>query len=221
MRFSAPVMASKPVAKTITSRSKSPCSVRMPVGVISSIPPFAQVDERDVVAVERLEVVDVEHRPLAADRVATGRQLLGHLGVVHRAADHLPEQLGTWLRWRRGRRPRRPTRRAPQKPSSSSTASRSSRRRSRIFRSGRLRRPERPAEAGDAGEGLALLAPELVGILLEGFRCSSWSIMPRNGRKGVGGRALEHVEVLGLARRSRASTARPTNRCRSARPAGR
>ena len=37
---SAPVMASKPVANTMTSRSKWPCAVWMPVWVIASMAPW-------------------------------------------------------------------------------------------------------------------------------------------------------------------------------------
>jgi hypothetical protein len=39
IRASAPVSASNPVAKTITSSSKWPCSVWIPVSVIRSMPP--------------------------------------------------------------------------------------------------------------------------------------------------------------------------------------
>jgi hypothetical protein len=54
MRSSAPVMASNPVAKMMTSSAKSPCPVRMPVAVDLLDPAASQVDKRHVVAVRKV-----------------------------------------------------------------------------------------------------------------------------------------------------------------------
>ena len=66
MRSSDPVMASKPVAKTMTSSSYSAAVVRMPVGVIASMGVSLMSTRRHVVAVERLVVVGVDRRALGA-----------------------------------------------------------------------------------------------------------------------------------------------------------
>ena len=58
---------------------------------------LAQVDEGDVLAVEGLEVAVVEHRALAPDRVVLRAQRVGDVGVGHRAAHHLAEQLDRHL----------------------------------------------------------------------------------------------------------------------------
>ena len=59
-------MASKPVAKTMASSVVLRAARRArPSGVIASIGVVAQVDQRDVVAVERLVVAGVDAQPLA------------------------------------------------------------------------------------------------------------------------------------------------------------
>ena len=54
----------------------------------------AQVDERHVLAVERLEVVGAETHPLRADRVVLRRQGLGGLAVADDLADLAAEESG-------------------------------------------------------------------------------------------------------------------------------
>ena len=64
---SAPVIASKPVAKTMQSSSNSPVADPQSVGGDLLDRRLAHVDELDVVAVEGLEVAGVDAQPLAAD----------------------------------------------------------------------------------------------------------------------------------------------------------
>ena len=89
---SAPVMASKPVAKTMASTSYSRPLALTPRGVISSIGDLADVDQGDVGPVEGLVVADVDAQPLAADGVL-GRQQLGDLRVAHALADLVAHEL--------------------------------------------------------------------------------------------------------------------------------
>ena len=87
MRRSAPVPKSKPVAHTTMSNSRSPSAVSMPCSVMRRIGVCLQVDERDVRSVVRLVVAGDERRPLLAEAVVVGDQLLRGLGVFDDAAD--------------------------------------------------------------------------------------------------------------------------------------
>ena len=89
-----PVIASKPVANTMASNSYSLPPVIRPFGVISSIGAFADVDQRDVVAVEGLEIIDVEADALGADRIGGRLQQLCDLRILHDLADLLAHILG-------------------------------------------------------------------------------------------------------------------------------
>ena len=95
MRSSAPVIASKPVAKTIMSSSYScPSAVRMPARRDLLDRCAADVDQSDVVAVERLEVVLVHGRAawLRAG-YPFGTSISAVLGVVDGLADLLADEL--------------------------------------------------------------------------------------------------------------------------------
>ena len=127
---------------------------------------LAQVDERHVVAVEGFVVVDAEHEPLAADRVAARRQRLRDLGVVDGAADHLPEQLGARLVRLEVDEHVAPRARRPEALLVEHLELLLPRRLEDLALRG-LRGAERAAEAGDARERRALAAPEVVGVRLE------------------------------------------------------
>ena len=90
----APVMASKPVAKTMASSSWSPAVVRMPVGGDA---PRSGDSRRstscDVGPVEGLVVAGVDAQPLAADHLVRG-ELVGHLGVLDDLAELVAHELG-------------------------------------------------------------------------------------------------------------------------------
>ena len=94
MLSKAPVMASKPVAKTMLSSSYSAARVRTPRGVIASIGVAAEIDQGDVVAVERLVVVGVDADALGAEGIVLGDERLGDGGVADRGADLGAEELG-------------------------------------------------------------------------------------------------------------------------------
>ena len=85
MRLNVPVIASKPVAKTMMSSSYSPSSVRMPGRRDLLDRRVADVDQGDVVAVVGVEVVRVDERALRRERMVDGHELLGDLGVLHDA----------------------------------------------------------------------------------------------------------------------------------------
>ena len=82
------------------ARTRRP-RVRMPVGVISSIGVVAEVDERDVVAVERLEVVGVDAEALGAERVVARAQRLGDRRVARRSRGSWRGRTRRRCRWRR------------------------------------------------------------------------------------------------------------------------
>ena len=82
------------MANTMLSSSYSRSRVTRPCGVIRSIGDFADVDERDVVAVVGLVVVDVDAEPLGAERIGVRREQLRDLGVVDDLADLRADELG-------------------------------------------------------------------------------------------------------------------------------
>ena len=94
MSSSAPVIASKPVANTITSSSYSVLAVLIPRAVIAGDRVAANVDERDVVAVVGLVVVDVDADALGPDRMCRRAQSLGGRGVVDDLADLRAHEVG-------------------------------------------------------------------------------------------------------------------------------
>ncbi len=104
----APVMASKPVANTITSTSMVRLPVLMPVAVIAVIGSCRRSTSADVGPVVGRVVVGIEAGPLGAERVVVGHQCRGNLGVLHHGADLLADQLADRARCRRNRRPGRP-----------------------------------------------------------------------------------------------------------------
>jgi len=53
----------------------------------------SDIDERDVVAVEGLEVSIVQAEPLGSDRMIVGHQQLGHFRIAHDAADLVADEL--------------------------------------------------------------------------------------------------------------------------------
>ncbi len=71
---SAPVIASKPVAKTIASSSYSPSSVRTPAGGDLLDRVRLYIHQRHVVAVVGLVIIGIETQPLGADRMVFRRQ---------------------------------------------------------------------------------------------------------------------------------------------------
>ena len=88
-------MASNPIANTMhVELVLRPPSVRSPRGVTAAIGSLADVDERHVVAVVGLVVVDVDADALGADRVGGRAQRLGRRRVVDDLADLVAHELG-------------------------------------------------------------------------------------------------------------------------------
>ena len=94
MASSAPVMASKPVAKTMLSSSYSASAVRRPCWRDRLDRHAPGIDQGHVVAVEGLVVAGVEAQALGADRVVAWREQLGDLRVVDDLADLGAHELG-------------------------------------------------------------------------------------------------------------------------------
>ena len=96
--FIAPVIASKPVAKTSAS------SVYLGIG--GAQPGrrdfldwlASDIDQGDVVAIVGLVIVGIEDEPLGADRMVVGAQQFGRLGVLDGGANLPADKLKTQCR---------------------------------------------------------------------------------------------------------------------------
>ncbi len=97
----APVMASKPVAKTMASKANDSAVVSMPVSVTVVMGVLRRVDQPHMGQVEGLVVVRVEAGTFGAVVVVLGAERLGRLGVLHDRADLGSQELAERLVGRR------------------------------------------------------------------------------------------------------------------------
>ena len=100
MRASAPVPKSNPVAHTMMSNSRSPSARLDPALGHAQDRRLAQVDEVHVRLVVHLEVAGHERRPLLAEAVVLGDQLVRRLRILDDAPDLAGDELAP-LRVRR------------------------------------------------------------------------------------------------------------------------
>ena len=199
MRSRGPVIASKPMAKTIVSSSYwSPPGAQ--TGARDLLDGrIADIDQRDIGPVEGRVIVGIEADALAADDGARGEQRR-HLGVVHQPADLARGRRRLRSRWPRHSTARPRRRCTCSKPPTSHRASSSCRSRSSALIS--LGGDEVYADHQQPFDVCLRLPPQFPVLRADGgifFRIVQRRVA---GRDGVVRLALEDGEVAALRLRS-------------------